>query len=67
MVLTLSSEQAVSTILLRCVSLPSTNLLEEFLRTHSLGGRDMKAITKQALEVIEYIKRYVLHSLNGQN
>ncbi|KAM0469346.1 hypothetical protein ACHAPX_010532 [Trichoderma viride] len=56
MVLTLSSEQAVSTILLRCVSLPSTNLLEEFLRTHSLGGRDMKAITKQALEVIEYIK-----------
>ncbi|PON28829.1 homocitrate synthase, mitochondrial [Trichoderma gamsii] len=28
----------------------------QFLRTHSLGGRDMKAITKQALEVIEYIK-----------
>ncbi|KAL7894380.1 HMGL-like domain-containing protein [Trichoderma sp. SZMC 28014] len=28
----------------------------QFLRTHSLGGKDMKAITKQALEVIEYIK-----------
>lgn len=59
----LSSEQAVSTIILRCVHLSSTNLLEsEFLRTHSLGGKDMKAITKQALEVIEYIKRYVHHT-----
>ncbi|KAK1252029.1 hypothetical protein MKX08_003216 [Trichoderma sp. CBMAI-0020] len=28
----------------------------QFLREHSLGGKDMKAITKQALEVIEYIK-----------
>jgi hypothetical protein len=31
----------------------------EFLREHSLGGKDMAAITKQALEVIEYIKRYL--------
>jgi homocitrate synthase len=29
----------------------------EFLREHSLGGKDMTAITKQAIEVIEYIKR----------
>ncbi|KAM5373710.1 hypothetical protein ACJZ2D_006881 [Fusarium nematophilum] len=29
----------------------------QFLREHSLGGRDMTAIAKQALEVIEYIKR----------
>ncbi|KAI1181654.1 putative homocitrate synthase [Nemania serpens] len=28
----------------------------QFLREHSLGGKDMTAITKQALEVIEYIK-----------
>ncbi|KAH7312424.1 HMGL-like-domain-containing protein [Stachybotrys elegans] len=28
----------------------------QFLREHSLGGKDMAAITKQALEVIEYIK-----------
>ncbi|KZZ95561.1 Pyruvate carboxyltransferase [Moelleriella libera RCEF 2490] len=28
----------------------------QFLREHSLGGKDMVAITKQALEVIEYIK-----------
>ncbi|KAG9496272.1 Saccharopine dehydrogenase [Fusarium musae] len=29
----------------------------EFLREHSLGGKNMAAITKQAIEVIEYIKR----------
>jgi homocitrate synthase len=29
----------------------------QFLREHSLGGKDMVAITKQAIEVIEYIKR----------
>ncbi|KAI0872617.1 putative homocitrate synthase [Hypoxylon argillaceum] len=28
----------------------------QFLREHSLGGKDMIAITKQAIEVIEYIK-----------
>ncbi|KAI5456659.1 hypothetical protein BGZ63DRAFT_395971 [Mariannaea sp. PMI_226] len=28
----------------------------QFLREHSLGGKDMVAITKQAIEVIEYIK-----------
>ncbi|KAF4461958.1 Homocitrate synthase [Fusarium albosuccineum] len=28
----------------------------QFLREHSLGGKDMTAITKQAIEVIEYIK-----------
>lgn len=28
----------------------------QFLRVRSLGGKDMTAITKQALEVIEYIK-----------
>ncbi|KAF5002380.1 hypothetical protein FGRMN_392 [Fusarium graminum] len=28
----------------------------EFLREHSLGGKNMTAITKQAIEVIEYIK-----------
>ncbi|KAI1274663.1 putative homocitrate synthase [Xylaria sp. FL0933] len=28
----------------------------QFLRQHSLGGKDMVAITKQAIEVIEYIK-----------
>lgn len=64
----LSSEQAVSTVHPICVFHQSTNLQEsEFLREHSLGGRDMKAITKQALEVIEYIKRYAYHSLIGQN
>lgn len=48
------------------VSHPRTDLQEqEFLREHSLGGKDMTAITKQALEVIEYIKRYVNH-LSGQ-
>ncbi|KAJ8132857.1 hypothetical protein O1611_g769 [Lasiodiplodia mahajangana] len=28
----------------------------QFLREHSLGGKDMISITKQAIEVIEYIK-----------
>lgn len=28
----------------------------QFLREHSLGGKDMTSITKQAIEVIEYIK-----------
>ncbi|CVK83382.1 homocitrate synthase, mitochondrial [Fusarium proliferatum] len=28
----------------------------QFLREHSLGGKNMTAITKQAIEVIEYIK-----------
>ncbi|KAI5928628.1 hypothetical protein F4810DRAFT_644513 [Camillea tinctor] len=28
----------------------------QFLREHSLGGKDMVAVTKQAIEVIEYIK-----------
>ncbi|KAF5582781.1 Homocitrate synthase [Fusarium pseudoanthophilum] len=28
----------------------------QFLREHSLGGKNMAAITKQAIEVIEYIK-----------
>lgn len=39
---------------------------QEFLREHSLGGKDMTAITKQAIDVIEYIKRYVYHK-PGQN
>lgn len=61
----LSLEQVVSTIILKCVPFLSTDLLEsEFLRTHSLGGKDMKAITKQALEVIEYIKRYAHHAFS---
>ena len=43
-------------------SRPWTDLQEsEFLREHSLGGKDMTAITKQAIEVIEYIKRYAYH------
>jgi homocitrate synthase len=28
----------------------------QYLREHSLGGKSMAAITKQAIEVIEYIK-----------
>lgn len=57
----LLSERAVSTNITDQVytSRPWTDLLEsEFLREHSLGGKDMAQITKQAIEVIEYIKRY---------
>ncbi|RYC54694.1 hypothetical protein CHU98_g11512 [Xylaria longipes] len=40
----------------RCTLEDAKLAQQEFLREHSLGGKDMIAITKQAIEVIEYIK-----------
>ncbi|KAJ8124038.1 hypothetical protein ONZ43_g152 [Nemania bipapillata] len=40
----------------RCTLEDAKLAQQEFLREHSLGGKDMVSITKQAIEVIQYIK-----------